>query len=245
MEPDDLCLLGNALVRSGNRAGGQDIWAQLRYREPNYAETLFELTLVFLASDRFSDAADSARALNFCLGWEDRAHVLLGTIQLSHTDPAGAMVAWRRALDRKAAKQQDHAIPIISRKTLARAPLQAGRPGEARNELTKAFAGRPDPELFWLLSRAHLQEGATTKALAAQEEAGVFHDEYPLLPEPAPFVGSRFCARCHAGIFHAQRRSRHARTFRPVAELGDLKLPPASFPDPGQPTIYAYAPADR
>ena len=95
----------------------------------------------------------------------------------------------------------------------------------------------PDAEASWLLSRAHLQEGALPQAREALKDAGSFGDADPTLPDPAPFVGAARCAECHREKFEAQRRSRHARTFHRGSELGDLALPRPSFPDPAEPEV--------
>jgi tetratricopeptide (TPR) repeat protein len=215
MLPDDLCLLGIALIRTGDREGGLDVWAKARSREPNHPEILFELTLAHFAGERLFEAAERARAVASCRGWRDRAYVLLGAIQLTRNDPAGAIVAWQRVPEREhtAATGEKTVNSLVSRREVARALLQAQRPAEALNELKRAFAAAADIECFWLLSRAYLQEGAATEALAAQEKAGSFRRENPLVPEPSPLVGSRRCAKCHVAIYSSQQRSRHAQTF--------------------------------
>ncbi len=95
----------------------------------------------------------------------------------------------------------------------------------------------PDQEAFWMLSRAFLQEGAKGDAQAACEKAGSFRDDNPLVAEPAPYVGSERCVRCHSAIYHAQQGSRHARTFFRAGELKDLELPAPSFSDPARPDV--------
>ena len=134
-------------------------------------------------------------------------------------------------------EQGSGSTPIVPPKEVARALLQARRPEEARRVLQTVLTVASDPEAFWLLSRAYLQAGAQTEALAAWEKAGSFREDNPLVPEPAPFVGSAACGRCHSATYHAQQGSRHARTFFEVGELGDLALPTPSFPDPAQPKV--------
>ena len=72
----------------------------------------------------------------------------------------------------------------------------------------------PDPEAYWLLSRAYLQERALPEALAdLRNRPARSVTSNPLVPEPGPFVGSQACAPCHRATFHSQQSSRHARTF--------------------------------
>ena len=126
---------------------------------------------------------------------------------------------------------------LCNRRNLRAHLLQTHQPAEARLPLERALSLQPDPEGFWLLSRAYLQEGAKEESLAAWEKSGSFRDDNPLLPEPSPFVGSNRCAECHSAVFQSQQSSRHAHTFFRVSELGNIALPPPSFPDPGQSTV--------
>jgi len=237
MAADDLCLLGIALTRTGNARGGLEVWEQARAAEPDHAETLWELTLAYSGSDRLAEAAETARRLAERPGWRAKADALLGAIQLDHDDAPGAIAFWQQAREAQAAGQGDVSAPIVPPKEMARVLLRAERPGEARLELNKIFALETDPEGSWLLSRAYLQERAKAEALAALEQAGTFRDENPLVAEPAPFVGSQQCAKCHSAIYHAQQSSRHARTFFREDELKDLELPAPSFSDPARPDV--------
>ena len=202
--------------------------------DPNHAETLFELTRAYFAVDRPIAAAETARRLAVCPGWEARAESLLGAIELSLNDPAGAVASWQRALEHTTAGQGGRSVPTIPVKDIARALLQAGQPVEARHQLQSHLAKGPDREGAWLLSRAYLQEQAMPEALAIWKQSGSFRDDNPLLPEPARFVGSEACAGCHRATFHAQQSSRHARTFLRGSELGTLELPTSPITDPGR-----------
>jgi tetratricopeptide (TPR) repeat protein len=233
MTPDDLCLLGLALTRSGNPRG-IEVWEQARSQQPNHPETLFELTRAYLSRERFAEAAETGHRLAGCPGWESRAEALLGAIELARNDPEGALTFWRQSLERKTAEKEAGPAPIVPPKEFARALLQVHQPAEARLSLERALSVEPDLESFWLLSRAYLQEGEKNKALSALEKSVPFRDEKPLVPEPSRFIGSNRCAECHSAIFRAQQSSRHAHTFLRVTELGDLVLPAKSFPDPGQ-----------
>ena len=237
MLPEDLCLLGIALSHNGNSKGALEVWEQARSADPNHSETLFELTRAHAAADRLVAARETGRLLAARPGYEARTEALLGAIQLNFNDPDGAIALWQRALEHATTEQGGGSAPIVPRKDLARALLRAGRPGEARHQLQNALAAAPDPEGFWLLSRAYLQERAMTEALAAWKQADSFRDENPLLPEPARFVGSKACAECHRATYHAQQGSRHGRTFFRVSELGDLDLPASTFSEPAQPNV--------
>jgi tetratricopeptide (TPR) repeat protein len=234
MMPDDLCLLGISLSRIDDKPGALQVWEQARSSDPNHAETLFELTRAYYAAERPIAAAETGRILAGIPGWEARAESLLGTIQLALNDPSGAVALWQRAQEHTTPGQGGRSGSTVTVKDMARALLQAGRPDEARHRLQALLASSPDPEGFWLLSRAHLQEGAMPEALAAWKMAASFRDENPLVPEPGLPVGSAACAPCHRATFHSQQSSRHARTFFRGSELGGLDLPAKTISDPGR-----------
>jgi tetratricopeptide (TPR) repeat protein len=235
---DDLCLLGIALSRLGDRQSALQVWEQARSLDPNHGETLFELTRAYHADGRPIAAAETGRLLAARPGWEARAESLLGAIRLALNDPAGAVAFWQRGREHTSTGTTEaNSPPPVPAQDMARALLRAGQPGEARHQLQSFLAERPDPEGFWLLSRAFLQERTMPEALAAWKRAGSFRDENPLVPEPARFVGSEACAPCHRATFQAQQSSRHARTFFRGSELGSLDLPASTIADPGQPTV--------
>jgi tetratricopeptide (TPR) repeat protein len=231
MAADDLCLLGIALTRSGN-SRGIELWERARQADPDHAETLFELTRAYRADGRLARAAETGRRLASRPGWRRPAEILLGEIDIECNDPAGAVAHWLQALHQLSADQLDAAPSMALRKNLARALLQLKRPAEARHHLQAVLSTAPDQETSWLLSRTFLQEDAPAEVLATLEKAGSFRDEHPVLPEPAPFVGSAACAGCHPALYRAQQSSRHSRTFFRAAQLAGLKLPAGAFPDP-------------
>jgi tetratricopeptide (TPR) repeat protein len=237
MLPEDLYLLGVALSRDGNRRGAREVWEQARSADPKHVPTLFELTRAYAAGDDVIAASKTGRILAAMPGSEAKAEALLGAIQLELDNPAGAIESWHRAGQNAAKGQGGDSTTIVPPKDLARALLQAGRSADARDVLKKVLAARPDPECFWLLSRAYLQERATIDALRAWEKSGSFRDENPLVPDPAPMVGSQACAKCHGAIYQAQHGSRHARTFFRASEVSGLELPSPSFVDPAQPSV--------
>jgi cytochrome c553 len=120
--------------------------------------------------------------------------------------------------------------PHTTRKLLARALLETRRPAEARDLLQIVLDQGPDPEASWLLSRALLQDGAIAEAMQSLRLAE--NSGQPQGPEPAPYVGAASCAECHAAIYRSQQESRHARTFRPAAQLQFLSLPDRPMADP-------------
>ena len=237
MQAEDLYLLGLALTRTGKTKSARDVWESARSLDPGHAETLFELTRAYFASDAFEHAARLGRLLVSRPGWESRAEAMLGMIQFERNDFAGAAAYWESALGRKELLLEGVPRPIVPRKELARAWLRAGRPAEAREQLRIRLGEAPDPEAYWLLSRVALQEGAWDEARSALEKGRSFRDENPQLPDPSPFVGSSRCAECHPVQFKSQQGSRHARTFFRDFELGGLVLPAAAVPDRADPKV--------
>ena len=84
MLADDLCLLGIALTRAGNRQGAVEVWEQARAADPNHAETLFELTRAYSAGDQLAKAAETAHRLASSPVWQRRAG------SAARHDPVGA-----------------------------------------------------------------------------------------------------------------------------------------------------------
>jgi tetratricopeptide (TPR) repeat protein len=239
LRAEDLYLVGLTLQRAGKRSSAVEVWERARSLDATHAETLFELTRAYFASDRLQDAARTAEDLAGRPDWESRAEALLGMIQLERDDPDGAADSWRRALDRPRPVVSAEGVPdpIVPGTELARALLRAGRPAEARDQLRIALAKSPDTEAAWLLSRAELQRKDWSAARDAFERSGSFRDEHPTMAEPASYVGASRCAGCHAAEFQAQQASRHARTFFRDSELGDLPLPGSPVPDPVDPAV--------
>ena len=213
MLAEDNYLLGVALTRGGNNRGGVEVWELARAADPNHADALFALTRAYFASDRLAAATETARLLADRPGWEGRAKSMLGAIQFELNDPDGAIALWQRSLALAETTQGSDASSILVRKKLARALLQAQRPVEAIDQLQIVLAQEPDSESFWLLSRAYLQQGATSDARTAWAKAGQFRDENPLLPEPARLVGSASCAECHRTIYSATELAPCANLF--------------------------------
>jgi hypothetical protein len=79
--------------------------------------------------------------------------------------------------------------------------------------------------------------GSVPKAIAFLEQSESYRDVHSLEPEPARYVGSARCAKCHRGIYQSQQGSLHARTFRRGSELGDLPLPGQPLRDPARPDV--------
>ena len=122
------------------------------------------------------------------------------------------------------------------RKLLARTLLQTGQPDPARIQLETVLTDGPDPEASWLLSRAYLLSGDFAKAAQFLASAEGYATDDPL-PEPAPYVGAKACAQCHATIYRAEQNSRHARTLVLPKDLADLPLPKQPVPDPAVPNL--------
>ena len=113
--------------------------------------------------------------------------------------------------------------------------LQVGKHAEAATQIQTVLAAGPDPEAYWLLSRAALQAG--TDMLTALKQSGTYADEYPLAPEPAPYIGEAACAACHPMIAELQQTSPHARTFQRNPHCFDLAIPGRPIADPANPNV--------
>jgi tetratricopeptide (TPR) repeat protein len=237
MEADDLYLLGIALARTGNSKASIEVWEKALKADPDHPASLYEMIQVHLAADRFQAAFAAATRLARDPAWRDRADALMGQIELRRDNPEKTIELWQSILATEPSQPASNLAPVVSRKELALALLRVQRPAEARHHLQNILRSGPDPEVSWLMSRAYLQEGELSKALAASQAAGSFAEDNPTLHDPAVFTGAVSCARCHAEKYQAQHKSRHARTFHHIAELRDLELPKDKLADPSDPRV--------
>ena len=239
MRPEDLCVLGQSLLRAGRRDAARKVFESALGLDPKHDETRFELTRVYLNLDRLELAQRSATELAHRPGWESRGEAMLGTIFLEQNDPGAAADTWLRALSRPrpTVRAEGTPTPIVPTSELARALLRAGRPDEAIEPLREAMAETPRPEIAWLLTRADLQRRDFDSFRNDLKPVGTFRDENPLLPEPSPYVGTLACSRCHADRVRVQGASRHAQTFKQASELGKVPIPVKPVHDPADASV--------
>jgi tetratricopeptide (TPR) repeat protein len=237
MEAEDYFLLGAGLVRQEKVESGLAVLERARKLDRSHAETLHELARLYARLDRLGDAEFAASQLAKVPGWEGRGGIILGMIRQERGDPSGAGEAFDRALRADPELRGAAAPPRDVQKLLARALLQTSQPGRAKELLQPLIAKRPDPEAWWLLSRALLQERDMPKAALALAKAEDYGEDDPLRPEPAPYVGSKKCAPCHSANYRAEQQSRHGRTFLLPKDLADLSLPQEPVQDPMLPNV--------
>jgi tetratricopeptide (TPR) repeat protein len=236
MGPEDFCVVGLVLLREGRRDQAKIAFEMAFKKDSNHPETIHELSRIQGDMDRVYEASDLAQKLSTMPKWEVRGSIMLGMLLGRRADPIGSAAAYTRALKLDPALRGIPNADAI-RRELARAQLALAQPAEARRTLERLFTARPDPEAAWLLSRALLQQGDLSGASAALAKADGFGDLDPTAPEPAPYVGTARCADCHAETHRAQRGSRHARTFRAIQKLEDLKAPAGPIADKGDPSV--------
>jgi tetratricopeptide (TPR) repeat protein len=246
MTAEDYFLLGRALSRTGQDDLALKSLEAARAADPDRPEMLDELARVDFRRDRHAAAEAIAERLARLPAWEARAQLMLGATRAARRDAAGAARALRRAFEldpqgRAAAPQPARPLRMLLVRTL----LQTGQPAEARRVLEALASGSesepgPDPEASWLLSRCFLQEQAWGPAAAALERAGSYRADYPIEPEPAPFVGAARCGSCHPAIHRSVLASRHSTTFARPRDPRALALPEQPFPDPADPRVQHH-----
>jgi hypothetical protein len=121
---------------------------------------------------------------------------------------------------------------------LVRSLLQTRKPASARTYLLTLPDSEADPEGAWLLSRSFLQEGNAQAAASALESAGLYREDHPIEPEPAPYLGAKRCASCHRSEYKSLLASRHATTFAYAREPHSMPLPHDRLRDPGDPGVW-------
>ncbi len=237
MEAEDYLLVGLSLERLGRDETALQVWEKAAVRGPDHPELLEKLAKRALAMGQPERALAAARRLTLRPGWEHRGGLLLGEAEYQLDDPLAAAQSLEQAM------RADSVVTSTSdlareRRLLAHCWLQLGRPAEARAPLGNVLAADDrDREAQWLSSRAWLQQGRIEDATLAMGRAGSYRDENPLMPEPAPYVGSSRCSSCHPEQGRAYPETRHARTFHRGPALVALPLPEGPLTDPDDPGV--------
>jgi predicted CXXCH cytochrome family protein len=245
MEAEDYILLGLALQRRGRPDAATRAWEKAIHADPIPPRSLEELARILIQFRRREEAAQVAERLARQPGWEARGEMLLGTIRAGFDDVAGAAESFRLALERDPKELDNSADPVGLGKLVARTFLRVGRAAEARAYLQAILSRMHEPESWWLLSRAYLQEGDRDRAREALARSGTYRSDHPMEAEPSPYVGEARCESCHARIFRDSLASRHTRSYYRGDQLNDLPRPERPLPDPDDPNVtHAYRLSD-
>ena len=249
LEAEDFFLLGLTFARAGNLERAFEIWNKATQSGPDYPEMLDHLARLAARLQRLDEADVAARKLERQPGWEARALLVRGEIQLLLKNPQGAADAIRKGLELDPGAKGLPVGPDHFRKLLARSWLELGQPNRAIETL-RAEPGKPetapvDAESSWLLSRAYLQNGQSADAFAALKRSGTYRDQNPLMAEPSPYTGAARCATCHSRETSTHERSRHSRTLHRGQALLDLPFPDKPLTDPDDPKVTHTFKRDR
>lgn len=243
---EDFYLLGLDQHRRGDQAGAVNSWELGVTKDAGHTEMLAILAQSLGELDRFTPAMLVVKQLMNQPNEAARANLILGELYNMMNAPAQAAIALERGLD-ETGKSIERAEAARIRRLLAHCLLRAGRPAEARQTLEHIGSRQQqdDPETAWLLSRCDLQQGREPDA-STQRLAQTYREEFPLVPEPAPYVGAAKCARCHRANFDLQQHSRHGRTFCTAQRISGLAFLPAKpVADPGNHEVtHAYRRVD-
>jgi tetratricopeptide (TPR) repeat protein len=232
LQPEDLYLLGLGLNRAGRNDEAVGVWQKALAGEPDHAESLEHLAKAYAMSNRLVEASQLSERLAKRPGWEVRGGVNLASLRAELNDPSGATTALQKVMSRPDVESLDRAILTSSRKLLARSLLRLGNAAEGQSLLERITASDPDPEAFWLLSRAWLQKGVRDQAALALDRAGGYRADHPLDLEPAPYLGEDRCTECHREIARAYHGSRSTTTLVRGEGLLRLPYPDKPLPDP-------------
>ncbi|HLH28583.1 MAG TPA: hypothetical protein VKW77_06680, partial [Acidimicrobiales bacterium] len=241
LEPEDVFLKGVMLTRTGRPEAGLELWEASLKRGVDHAEMLDHFARLSARYQRLDPALDAARRLARQPGWESRGLFLVGQLADLIDDPPGVVEALDEALRRDPAARGAVLDAAHYRRILARHLLRLGRPSDAERALEAIRPGSPgedeDREAAWLLSRAFLQQVRMAEASAALTRSGSYRAQHRLTPEPAPYVGSSACVRCHREEARTYGGTRHTRTFHHGAGLLNLPRPDGPVPDPDDPRV--------
>jgi tetratricopeptide (TPR) repeat protein len=237
LDAEDYTLLGLALERQKRPEEAAQAWESAMKSDQIPPPVLEELTRNLIQYHRREESARAAERLASVPGWEARGEMMLGTIRAGLGDVAGADESFRRALAHDAKELDNSSDPVGLGKLIARTFLRVGRAAEARARLQAILSRKTEPESWWLLSRAYLQEGDGARAREALARSGSYRADHPLEAEPSPYVGESRCESCHARIFRDSLSSRHTRSYYRGDQLKDLPRPAQPQPDPDDPKV--------
>jgi tetratricopeptide (TPR) repeat protein len=238
LRAEDLCLIGQGLIRQGRSGLGMGALDAASKLDPNHQETIAALAgLHGRLGTPVADLAGADRLTAVPSGPALRQLVvgLLAIVPDKET-PDGLDPSLDRLLHHDRPEFLAIDGPPAARKLLARLLLEQGRATEARGWLDKA-GEVDDPEMDWLRSRAYLVEGAIEQARASVVRAGDFGRDAPLTHEPSRYMGAKRCAGCHGVIYRTQQTSRHAQTLAQGESLASVPLPKAAVADPEAPGV--------
>jgi tetratricopeptide (TPR) repeat protein len=243
-QAEDYVLLALGLRRQGRT---ELAWASLvnaRKDDPNQPEALDQMAQIGLDAGRPIEALGLARLLAAIPGQQSRSDPTLARAYEDLGDLAAAVELLGRELRRVSDTRGPETETGDLRKRLARDLLKLGRHEEARRYLIAPGTPSDEPEVAWLLSRAHLQGGSAPEAARALALAGKYAGDDPIRFEPAPFVGAARCAECHATIYREEQGSRHAGTIVSGADFPRSALPDSTIDDPVRPGVKHQAKRD-
>lgn len=245
LNAEDYYLLGQMLNRQGYPRSARQLWEQGRTLDRKHPGILEELSRLYAKLDELTPAAEVASDLAALPGYEARGDFMLGVIRFEQGDPQAAAESLQRALKRDPLARGASSPPAQFHKALARALLRTGQPVPAKEQLLEVLKNGPDSEASWLLGRAALQEGNTAEFAKALGQSTSYRDEFPLAPEPAPYVGAARCRECHTAIYNSQQNSLHSKTFFRASELNGLPFPKRPLTDRGDPKVsHMITPVD-
>ncbi len=228
LEAEDYYLLGRGLIAGGREQPGVASLKSALELEPNHALALEALAAHDYRAGVLIDARELADRLIERPGFETAGRVWLGRIDHALLDPRSAADALARAIHDAPLLEGASLSPDQARLLLARVHLESGAPELTLLDLDRINGHAEDAA--WLASRALLQQGKPAEAQAALDRAGV-HEDDPMRPEPAPYVGARRCRACHRAKYDAQQSSRHAQTFARGPALDDIPWPNGPLTD--------------
>lgn len=230
-KPEDMYLVSVGLSKAGEADSSMTLLAMAVRADPKHAEASNALLKLDIDAADFTLAEDLGKRLKAMPGWKFRGALAIAEARFAATDYPRAIDAYREAFAVQDSTVTGEAL-AKSRLQFARALLREAKLSDAVEQIRLVLRARPDDlEASWLLSRAAIDDPKMTLTDATLAQAKSYRAAHPLEPEPAPFVGSSECMRCHVDIHSTQRASRHAKTFYNAGMLKKFELPKGKFPD--------------
>ena len=239
MQSEDHFLLGRMIAGQGNTDLALSVWDKALKEDSNHPEMLESFAGMSAQKSHLEEAVAAASRLTSLPGLEAKGLMMQGIFKSLMEDSQGSANSIRRAFELDPNIQTSMMTPDQQMKLFLKDLLRESHPAEARLQIERFYGNSAanDPEVSWLMSRVEIQEGQA-KPKSEWLKAGLeYRQSNPMVMEPAAYVGSARCAKCHKEIAEQYQQTRHASSFHHGPSLLELPMPAKPLKDPDDPSV--------
>lgn len=239
MQAEDHFLLGRIIAGQGNSDLALGIWEKALKTDPDHAEMLESFACMSAQKMHLEEAVTAVSRLAGRPGLEAKGLLLQGIFKSLMEDPAGSAKSIGQALQIDDKIQSSFMTSDQQMKLFIKDLLRTSQPAEARVQINRFYgdSAANDLEIGWLLSRIEMQEGQAKPESNWAKQGQAYRQSNPLAMEPAGYVGSARCVKCHTEITENYRQTRHANSFHHGPALLSLPRPSKPLQDFDDPLV--------